>query len=164
MKLQPNFSWQKYEGTDENQKQQFQYQLMQQHVLVANSVNGTVNDISFWGRERRTGYTWVIDKPVWTLTLPTTAWTSTGTINTIPLGIVTLPAPAAGGFVVIDIVCDISNGTLATSTTLPLPYLDPATGTNSIGIKRVGQSIVITSGGFNYSAYSGYVTVYYYKT
>ena len=44
MKLQPNFSWQKYEGKPEDQKQQFQYQLQTQHIVVANSVNGTIDD------------------------------------------------------------------------------------------------------------------------
>lgn len=156
MKLQPNFSWQKYEGKPEDQREQFQYQLMQQHVVVANSVNATIDDESFFLRERQTAFSWVNNKPIWTKTLPTVAWTAGGTINTIPLGI-------NGNFTVIDIVCCISNGDLSTSNTLLLPNLDVAVSANEISIKRVATNIILTSGGTNYSTYSGYVTVYFIK-
>lgn len=156
MKLQPNFSWQKYEGKDEDQKEQFQYQLQQQHIVVANSVNATIDDESFFTRERQTSFTWVNNKPIFTKTLPTSAWTAGGTINTIPLGIV-------GNFTVIDMVCCISNGTLSSSDTLLMPHIDVNTQANEVSIVRNGTNIILTSGGTNRSAFSGYVTIYYIK-
>ncbi len=156
MKLQPNFSWQKYEGQPEDQKQQFQYQLQNQHIQVSNSVNATIDDESFWTRERMTAFTWVNGKAIWTKTLATQPWTAVGTINTIPLGI-------KGDFTVINIVCCISDGTLSTSNTLLLPNLDVAVAANNVSITRTGTNIIITSGGTDRSAYSGYVTVYFIK-
>lgn len=78
MKLQPNFSWQKYEGTPENQAQQFQYQLQSQHIQVANSVNATIDDASFFTRERQTAFTWIDGRPIYTKTF---TGTITGTSN-----------------------------------------------------------------------------------
>lgn len=156
MKLQPNFSWQKYEGKPEDQKEQFQYQLQNQHIQVANTTNSTIDDLSFFARERQTSFTWVDGRPIWTKTLATVAWTAVGTINTIPTRI-------TGNFTVIDLVCCISNGSLSSSTTLLLPNLDTASATAEISIKRVGTNIILTSGGDDYSAFSGYVTVYFIK-
>ena len=155
-KLQPNFSWQKYEGTEETQKEQFQYQLQSQHILVSNAVNATIDDESFFTRERQTSFTWVNNRPIWTKSLPTSAWTMVGTINTIPLGI-------AGNFTVIDMVCCLSNGTLSSSDTVLLPHVDVTVAANEISIVRNGTNIVITTGGTDYSAFSGYVSVYFVK-
>src|SRR5689334_20582789 len=69
MKLQPNFSWQKYEGEPEDQRQQFQYQLQNQHIQVANSVNATIDDESFFTRERMTSFTWTDGKAIWKKTI-----------------------------------------------------------------------------------------------
>jgi hypothetical protein len=157
MKLQPNFSWQKYEGQPEEQKEQFQKQLQQQHKLTSNTTNATIDDLSFWTRERQTSYTWVTGVPIWTISAPTVAWTAGGTVNFIPLAI-------TGNFVVVDIVCCISDGTLSSSNTLLLPHVDVGDPTNEVSIVRNGTAITIISGGADRSAYSGYVTVYYYKT
>jgi len=156
MKVQPNFSWQKYEGTDEDQKNQFQYQLQQEHIVVANSINSTIDDCSFFLRERQTSFPWVNNKPIWTKTIPTSSWTAVGTINTIPLGI-------TGNFTIINMVCCISNGTLSSSDTLLMPHVDVAVAANEISIVRNGTNIILTSGGTDRSAYSGYVTVYFIK-
>ena len=156
MKLQPNFSWQKYEGKPEDQKEQFQYQLQSQHIQVANSVNATIDDESFFTRERQTAFAWVTNKPIWTKTIATSSWTGGGITNTIPLGI-------TGEFTVIDMVCCISDGALAASNTLLMPHLDVVAAANSIGIVRNGTNIILKSGGTDRSAYSGYVTVYFIK-
>ncbi len=155
MKLQPNFSWQKYEGQPEDQRQQFQFQLQQQHILVANALNATIDDESYFLRERMTAFTWINNKPIWTKTLPTVAWVG-GTVNTIPLGI-------TGNFTVIDMQCCLSDGDLSSSSTLLLPNLDVTTAANEISIIRVGTDIILTSGGTNRSAFSGFVTVYFIK-
>ena len=156
MKLQPNYSWQKYEGKPEDQQQQFQYQLQNQHIQVANSVNATIDDESFFTRERQTAFTWIDNKPVWKKTLPTSTWTVGGTLNAIPLGI-------SGNFTVINMVCCISNGVLATSDTLLLPHIDAVVLANSVAIVRNGTTVNLISGGTNRSTFSGYVTVYYTK-
>lgn len=161
MKLQPNFSWQKYEGKPEDQKDQFQYQLMAQHIQVANSVNATIDDASFWLRERQTAFTWVTGQAIYTQTYATTPWTGVGTVNTIPLGLTGGPK---GQLRIIGITCFIDNGTTTSSTTLPVPYIDVTISANSIQLQRVGQNVVITSGGTDYSTYSGYVTIYYVKS
>ena len=155
-KLQPNFSWQKYEGNLEDQKEQFQFQLQSEHIQTANSVNATIDDESFWTRERQTSFTWVDNKPIWTKSLPTQSWTAGGTVNTIPLGI-------SGDFTLVDLVCVLNNGNLSTSNTLPLPYVDVVSGANEIAMVRLGTNVILTSGGTNRSAYSGYVTVYFIK-
>ncbi len=164
MKVQPNFSWQKYEGNPEDQKDQFQYQLQQEHIVVANSINATIDDCSFFLRERQTSFPWVNNKPIWTKSLPVnqtingvsvSPWAG-GTISTIPLGI-------TGNFTIINMVCCISNGTLSSSDTLLMPHVDVAVAANEISIVRNGTNIILTSGGTNRSAYSGYVTVYFIK-
>lgn len=156
-KLQPNFSWQKYEGKPEDQKEQFQYQLQQQHILVSNAINNTVDDLSLWTRERQTGFSWVNGaKPLWTKSIATSAWTGVGTVNTIPLGI-------TGNFTVVGMVCLISDGALSTSTTLMMPHVDVAVAANEISIIRTATDVILTSGGTDYSAFSGYLTVTFIK-
>lgn len=157
MKLQPNFSWQKYEGKSEDQKEQFQYQLQSQHIQVANSVNATIDDESFFTRERQTAFTWVVDnKPIWKKTIATSDWTAVGTVNTIPLAV-------SGPFTVINMVCCISDGNEAASNTLLLPHIDVTVAANEISIVRNGTNIILSSAGTDRSAYSGYVTIYFIK-
>lgn len=160
-KLQPNFSWQKYEGKPEDQKEQFQYQLQSQHIQVSNSVNATIDDESFFTRERQTSFTWVNSQPIYTQTFATVAWTSAGTINTIPMNIT---GGATSNFQIIGMDGTLSNGTLASSTTVPLPYLDVSSSSFDIQLLRTGQNLILTTGGTDYSNYSGFVTVYYIKS
>lgn len=155
MKLQPNFSWQKYEGEDQNQKNQFQFQLQYQHTLVSNAINTTIDELSYWTKERQTGFTWIDLRPIYTISIPSGSLPAVGSI-TVATGI-------SGPFTVISIEACVSNGALAASNTLPLPYLDVAVAANSIGIVRNGTNIVITTGGTDYSAYSGYITLNYVK-
>lgn len=152
MKLQPNFSWQKYEGKPEDQKEQFQYQLQSQHILVANALNTTIDDLCYWLRERPTTFTWIDGKQLFTKTLALQAWTAVGTLNTIPHGV-------TGTFTIVLFTGYLKNGT----TQYPLPYLDAVTGANSVGMERTGANIVLTSGGTDMSAFTGYVTIYYVK-
>ena len=161
MKLQPNFSYQKYESKPEDALEQFQYQLMQEHIQVANTTNSTIDDASFWDRERMTSFTWVDGLPIWTKTLATVSWTVGGTVNIIPLNIAALTNNL---IVIIQAEGYISDGrSYTTSNTLFLPNVDTAVAANEISIVRTGTNIILTSGGTNYSAWSGYVTVYYVK-
>lgn len=157
MKLQPNFSWQKYEGKEEDQKSQFQFQLQQQHIQVANSVNATIDDCSFFDRERPTGFTWVDGKQIYSKSIKV-VWDplSGGTSSTNPLGI-------TGNFTIVKMSCCISNGTLSSSNTLMLPHIDPGVPVNEVAIVRVGTNVVLGAG-VDRSAYTGYITVYYTKS
>lgn len=158
-KLQPNFSWQKYQGKPEDQAEQFQKQLSTMHIVTANAINSTIDDINFWTRERPTGFTWVNESaPLWTKTLaiPSGASWVAGITNTIPIGI-------TGDFTVVYMQSCISDGAVAASTTLNLPHIDVAVPANSVSITRIGTDIVLVSGGTNMSAFSGYVTIYFTK-
>lgn len=154
MKLQPNFSFQKYEqGNNLTQEEQFQYQMQRQHTVVANSVNSTINDCSFYDVERQTSFAWVTNVPIWTITKKI-AWDggSGGTVSTNAIGI-------SGSFTVINMICCLNNGTSA----VLVPNVDVSVAANEIMIARTGSNIVLTTGGTDYSAWSGYVTVYYTK-
>jgi hypothetical protein len=158
-KLQPNFSWQKYEGKPEDQKEQFQYQLQSQHILVANSINATINDLSYYTQERQTSFLWINNTPIFTQTFAIQSWTAAGTSNVINMNI----GGYKNGFQVINMFCCLSNGTSESSVTKSLPFIDLATPANNVSIVRNGQSIQINTGGTDYSSFSGYVTVYYIK-
>lgn len=158
-KLQPNFSWQKYQGKPEDQAEQFQKQLQTMHVVTANAINNTIDDLSFWTRERPTGFTWVDGKTLWTKTLQVpggAAWAA-GVTNTVPLGI-------TGDFTVVYMSCCISDGALSTSNTLNIPHIDVGVAANEISIVRNGTNIILVSGGTNRAAFSGYVTIYFTKS
>ena len=156
-KIQPVFSWQKYEGLEEDQRTQFQFQLQQQHIVVANGLNSTVDDSSTFLTARQTGFTWLGAKAIWTKTIATTAWTAGGTVNTIPLGI-------DGNFTVIAMTCCISDGATAASNTLQMPHVDVAVAANQISITRQGTNVFLRSGGTDRSAFSGYLTVNFIRT
>jgi len=144
MKLQPNFSWQKYEGDPEDQRNQFQYQLQNQHVLVSNAINSTINDLSFFTSERMTGFTWTDNKAIWTKTL-------TGTLSSGPNNI-------AHGITKFSQIIDISGSAqdaIPFSTqAIPLPYVSITALNQQIEIEVTATNIVITVGaaspGINY--------------
>ncbi len=152
MKLQPNFSYQKYQDKPEEQWKQFEYQLSQMHVATANTTNATIDDESYWTRERQNSFTWIDGRPVYSKTLATVSWTAAGTTNVIPTGI-------TGAHTVIKFEGYISAPTIQ----LPLPYIDPNTMANSIAMQRSVGNIVLQSGGTDFSAYAGHVTIYYIK-
>jgi hypothetical protein len=153
-KLQTNFSWQKYEGKPENQKEQFQYQLQQMFLQISNTTNSTIDDASYFTRERPTSDTWVDGKQIFKVSV------ATGALNA---GTTPVVLPIVGNFTVIAMQCCVSDGALSTSNTLNLPHLDVAVGANNISIIRNGTTVNIISGGTNYNTYSGYLTVWYIK-
>ena len=157
MKLQPNFSWQKYEGKPEEQWKQFQYQLQNMHIQAANTTNATIDDESYWTRERPLSYTWVDGRQMYSKTLALQSWTAAGTINTIPHGVKNPPSDTFTIVLFTGYVASIA------TTQFPLPYVDPVNAANSIGMRRVTTNIILTSGGTDRSAFTGYVTIYYVK-
>lgn len=157
-KLQPNFSWQKYEGSPEDYNEQFQYQLQQEHIEVANTTNTTIDDLSYFTTTRALSFAWVNMSQIFSVTLALNAWTAGGTVNTIAIPNI------MAKFTIIQMVSVLKDGNLPASNSYPLPYIDVTTAANSIQMQRVGTNVVITSGGTNYSTLTGYVTIYYTNT
>jgi hypothetical protein len=139
---------------DSQNDNRFQFEMAQEHILVSNSLNATIDDASYFTRPRQTSFTWVNGSAIYTVTLPT------GALST---GAITIATGIEGNFLVVDLKGAVSNGVVYSGFTLPLPYLDVTVAANSIGLVRNGANIVVTSGGTDYSAYSGWVTVYYIK-
>lgn len=154
-KLQPNFSWQKYEGEPEDQKQQFQYQLQAQHIQVANSVNTTIDDESFWTRERQTAFTWIDGKAIYTKTI-------TGTITTAP-GFTTVNHGIVGLQTLIGLRGTVQNAIPLSAFGFPLSYDDPAIPANGVGVFITPAQIVINTGNAVWLNYIFYVTLEYTK-
>ncbi len=154
-KLQPNFSWQKYEGKPEDQKQQFQYQLQTQHIQVANSVNATIDDESYFITERQTGFAWMDGRFIWKKTF-------TGTVaapsdQAISLGIM-------GAIrTVILIEGTIQNAVPVSTFALSLPYVDPNTLANGVGVYVTPTQLHINTGNASWNNYIYNVTIYYTK-
>lgn len=154
MKLQPNFSWQKYEGKPEDQKEQFQYQLQQQHILVSNSMNATINDASYFTKERMTGFTWTNNQFLWTKTI-------SGTI------VGTALTPYAHGITGINAVVDLTGTAqdafpMATFA-LPLPYIAAAALANSLSLFADPTNIYINAPNATWNGYLFNVTITYTK-
>lgn len=154
MKLQPNFSWQKYVGRAEDEKQQFQYQLQQEHIVVANSVNATIDDASRWTRERQTAFTWIDGKPIYTKTFTTTL-TVAGD-NTINHGITGIERVVG--------LYGMAQDTIPMAIqAVPLPNVDPTTPANGIRLYTTTTQIHIFLGGATYQNYLAEVTIEYTK-
>lgn len=154
MKLQPNYSWQKYEGDPEDKENQFQYQLQQQHIQVANSVNATIDDESFFTRERATSFTWINNKQIYTKTI-TGSIVAVG-LNNYPHGITNIETVIAmeGAFQ--------PTGTF--SSARPFPYVDPAAIGNCVGLFITSTDVVINNGNVAWNGHVFGVTIYYTKT
>lgn len=153
-KLQPNFSWQKYEGEEQDQKEQFQHQLQQQHVVVANSVNATIDDESFFARERQTSFTWLDNRPIWKKTI-------SGTI------VGTAVTPYAHGISGIHTVVALTGAAQRqkplSNIAVPLPYLDPTNLANSVGLDMDTDFIYLDAPNNAKDAFLFSVTIYYTK-
>lgn len=154
-KLQPNFSWQKYEGKPEDQKQQFQYQLQSEHILVANSVNAIIDDESYFFTERQTSFAWVDGKKIYTKTI-------TGAL----VGTAATPYPhgITGINTVVDVKATAQNAVPMTTVGFTLPFVDPVTPANNVGIYVNTTQIVITTGNNAFNGYTYYVTIEYTKS
>lgn len=154
-KLQPNFSWQKYEGKEEDQKQQFQYQLQSQHIQVANSVNATIDDESFFSRERQTAFTWLDGRVIYTKTITGTIAVAPG-VNPVPHGIPLIRT-------LVRLYGTAQNGTPLSAFGFPLPYVDPVTPANGIGLFIDTANVYVTTGNASWLNYIFHVTIEYTK-
>lgn len=154
MKLQTNFAWQKYEGEPEDQKNEFQYQLQSQHIQVSNSVNATIDDASFFTRERQTAFTWIDNKPIWTKTI-------TGVI--VGTATTAYPHGITGINKVVKLEGTAQDAQPLSAFALPLPYLDPTTLLNSLGLFMSPTAVFINAGNGTFNGYLFSVTIYYTK-
>jgi hypothetical protein len=154
MKVQPNFSWQKYEGKSEDQKEQFQYQLQQEHIVVANAINATIDDESFFLKERQTSFAWVDGKFIYTKTI-------TGVL------VGTAVTPYLHGITginkIVNIIATAQNAIPLTTVGFTLPFVDPVTPANNVGIYVNTTQVVITTGNGAFNGYPFYVTIEYTK-
>ncbi len=153
MKLQPNFSWQKYEGEKEDQREQFQYQLQSQHIEVANSVNSTIDDMSYFNRERMTSETWINGKAIWKKT-----------ISGVVVGTADTPyATGITGFSQLVNLYGVMQNPGAFTDAEPLPYVDPAVLAGGVALYIAGTDLHIQTGNATYNGYLFSVTIEYTK-
>lgn len=162
-KLQPNFSWQKYEGKPEDQKQQFQYQLQTQHSLVSNSINATIDDISYFTTIRQTSETWINGLPIYKLTVSGTVVSTADTPYATPIVIGT--NQNFNAVKIYGIMQNPGTGFSTFTDAEPLPYVDPNTLLNSVGIYIANNSGVVTlhidAGNATFAGYLFNVTIEY---
>lgn len=152
-KVQPNFSWQKYEGDNQNREDQFQKQLQQEHITVANAINTTIDDLSFFTTERVTGFLWVNNAPIYTKTIQGVI---VGTADTAyPTGIT--------GLVTLVSIEGTAQDTSPMGVGIPLPYVDPGTLANGVGIYMSGTDLHVKAGNNTRNNYSFSVTLRYTK-
>ena len=154
-KLQPNFSWQKYEGQPEDQKEQFQYQLQTQHIQVANSVNTTIDDESYWDREKQTSFTWTDGRAIWTKTI-------LSTISTAP-GVTIIPHGITGIRRVVRFTAVAQDAEPMAVVGFSLPFLELLTPANSVEIYFNPTQIVIVTLSAQWLNYIVSVTIEYTK-
>lgn len=151
MKLQPNFSWQKYQEDQEDQANQFQKQLQQEHILVANAVNSTIDDLSYFTKERATSEAWIDNTQVYKQTFQ-------ALVSAFPLthGI-------AGFGTLIQAFGSVQDTIPLTAVSYPVCFVDPTTTTNSIGMNVTATQIVLLTNGGLYSTYTASITILYTK-
>lgn len=153
-KLQPNFSWQKYEGKPEDEREQFQHQLQRMHIVIANTTNATIDDVSFFAKERQTSFTWLDNKPIYTKTF--TATLTIAGVNNIAHGI-------TGIKTVIGLFGSAQDAATGFSKAIPLPYVDTSSVSNQISLSVDPTNIVITLGNTTWQNYLAEVTIQYTK-
>jgi hypothetical protein len=148
-KLQPVFSWQKYEGKPEEQTEQFQYQLQRQHIITANSINTTIDDLTYFTTARVTGFAWINGHPIWTKTLTGTIVGSA--ITAYPIGVMISSLVSLSG--------TAQNSIPMTTRGLPLPFINTAG--NNIGIYSDTVNVYVDAADGTWNGYTFYITIKY---
>ncbi len=156
MKLQPNFSWQKYEGNPEDAEEQFQYQLQTMHIKTANAVNATIDDMSYFTKERPTGETWIDGQQLYTKTI-------SGTITIAP-GLTPVLHGITGMRTLVRLSGTAQNAEPLTTLGFPLPYEDPGTPANGLGIFIDPTKVYVVAGNAAWLNYTFFITIEYTKT
>lgn len=153
-KLQPNFSWQTYEGEPQDQREQFQYQLQTQHIQVANSVNTTIDDESFFSRERMTAFTWTDGKAIWKKTISGLIVATASPLTTsYPHGI-----SGINKFVRLEATAQNAS---PLGTGIPLPYVNAIVSAVNVGIYIDATNLNITTTSAAFNGYMFSATIYF---
>lgn len=162
-RLQPNFSWQKYQDKPEDQKEQFQYQLQTEHITVANAVNTTIDDLSYWLKERPTAFTWVNTRAQ----PPNAPQIINGPeIYTKTFQALVSAYPVTHGVSIKNVVriYGVVQDTIPmTAVCYPAPYCDPTTLANGIGVYVTATQVVLVTSGGIYDTYTATITIEYTK-
>jgi hypothetical protein len=163
-KLQPNFSWQKYEGKSEDQKEQFQYQLQQEHVVVANSLNTTIDDESYWLIERPTAFTWVNPNNIRQNGPSIYTQTFQSLVSAFPVTHnIKSNSGAALKLNLVRVYGVVQDTIPMTAIAYPVPYCDPTTLANGIGVYVTPTQVVLVTSGGTYNTYTATITIEYTK-
>lgn len=151
MKLQPNFSWQAYQEIPEDQAKQFQFQLQKEHILVSNAINSTIDDLSFFTKERATSEAWIDGKEIYKKTFQ-------ALVSAYPLlhGIVSIGT-------LIQVIGTAQDTIPLTAQAYPISYAAATVSTNSIGVNVTNTSIVLSTNGGIYDTYTATITLLYTK-
>ena len=145
-KVQPNFTWQAFEGNDLDQKNQFEFTLGKQYNVLANGINATIDDISYFLTERATGEAWIDQKRIYTRTFQ-------GLVTAFPMSV------GATISTLIEAYGSVQDTIPLTTTSYPIPYVDPNTLANGIGIKLSGGNIQLVTNGATYNTYTASITI-----
>ena len=163
-KLQPNFSWQKYEGKPEDQKEQFQYQLQTQHILVSNSINTTIDDESYWLLERPVAFTWINTTNNKTNGPQIYTKTFRALVSAFPLSHnITSTSGSPLQLNLVRAYGVVQDTIPMTTVAYPVPYCDPTALANGIGLTVTPTQIVLLTSGGIYNAYTATITIEYTK-
>ena len=153
-KLQPNFSFQSYQEDNADSKRQFIYQLQTQFTNVSNALNATIDDASYWPSERATGETWINGHQLYEITVQGQI-TGSGA-NAVNHGVSIYQIVSING-----IATDTNP---LSDTAIPLPYLDPSTLANGVGVYVTSTQVVVNAGNTMWDGYNYYVTLKYTKS
>jgi len=151
MKLQPNYSYQKYEAEEMDEKTQFQNQLQTEHIQVANAINATIDDSSYWTRERQTAFTWVDGSPIYTRTLTGLIVGSADTSHDLGVTMKTL----------VSLTGTAQDTVPMTAMGITLPYINAAG--NDVGLYATPTTVHINAFDGTWNGYTFYITVKYTK-
>lgn len=149
-KLQTNFSFQSFQLDTDDSKRQFIYQLQTMFTNVSNSTNATIDDVSYWSRERATGFTWIDGSQIYTKTI--SGQISGVGINSVAHGVTIAQLVSVKGILV-----NADPLTLGFS----LPFVDPVTPADNIGLTVTATNINVNAGSGTYTGYKFYVTIEY---
>ena len=155
MKLQPNFSWQSYQGKDaKEEKKQLYFQLQQQHILAANAINTTIDDLSAFTTERQTSFIWIDNSLIYTKTFQFPL--SIAGANPINHGIVNIATLIKASGSAQDTIP-------LTALAVPIPYVDVVFTANQIQLRVTSTQIIVTLGNATWQNYIASITLEYTK-
>lgn len=154
-KLQTNFSFQSFQPDNEDSKRQFIYQLQTLFTNVSNATNATIDDMSYWSRERATGETWIDGTQIYTKTV---TGTITGNTTSVAHGLTNIQR-------FVEIVGTLTTGEPISGTanaTVPIP-LGSTSDPLNIYVQADATNVTVQLTGATWLGLTFYVTLKYTK-